>query len=236
MDKTQVSRWLEMVITVYKIKPVNKQNKIVRNICFFISIFFFPFGSFAQDTIPVNPFPFDTTLIENSSIDTVREKKKATDQETNTIKPFKSRFYYGGYVNLTFGSYTVIGVEPSIAYKFTPRLSLGTKLTYEYIHEKQGSYVYEESNYGFSVFSRMRVTPRFYTHAEYSSMNYKFYNEVSTGERKWVPFLFLGGGFSQPVTQNTWFNAEVLFDVLQNENSPYEDWAPFYSVGFGVGF
>jgi hypothetical protein len=29
---------------------------------------------------------------------------------------------------------------------------------------------------------------------------------------------------------------EVLFDVLQDSNSPYEDWAPFVSIGVGVGF
>jgi hypothetical protein len=209
---------------------------MLKSCCFFILTFIFSFAGIAQDTIRGEVLKFDTLLFENVPVDTVVNATKETVADTKIQKPFESKFYYGGFVNLTFGSYTVIGLEPSVAYKFTPRLSLGTKLTYEYIHEKQGSYVYEESNYGFSIFNRMRVTPRFYTHVEYSAMNYKFYNEVSTGERKWVPFLFLGGGFSQPVTQNTWFNAEVLFDVLQNENSPYEDWAPFYSVGFGVGF
>jgi len=217
-------------------KTANKQNSFVGRICFLILILLFPFGSFAQDTIPARPFPFDTTLIENPHVDTVTAKNIETEQETNIQKPFQSKFYYGGFVNLTFGSYTVIGLEPSFAYKFTPRLSVGTKITYEYIHEKQGSYIYEESDYGFSLFTRLRLTQRFYTHFEYSSMNYKFYNELGVSERKWVPFLFVGGGLSQPISKNTWLNAEVLFDVLQNENSPYNDWEPFYSVGFGVGF
>ena len=217
-------------------EPVNKQNMVIRKICFIIFVFIFPFGSFAQDTIPAKPFPFDTTLTESSPVDTVTAKNKATGQETSAVKPFQSRFYYGGFVNVTFGSYTVIGIEPSLAYKFTPRLSLGTKLSYEYIHEKQGAYVYEESTYGFSLFSRMRILPRIYTHIEYSTVNYKFYDESVDGTRKWVPFLFLGGGMSQPVSENVWLNAEILFDVLQNENSPYADWEPFYSVGFGVGF
>lgn len=215
---------------------VKKQNLIIRKICFIIFVFIFPFESFAQDTIPEEPFPFDTTLTESSPVDTITAKNKATDQETSAAKPFQSRFYYGGFVNVSFGSYTVIGIEPSLAYKFTRRLSLGTKLLYEYIHEKQGAYVYEESTYGFSLFSRMRILPRIYTHVEYSTVNYKFYDKSVEGLRKWVPFLFLGGGMSQPVSENVWLNAEILFDVLQNENSPYKDWEPFYSVGFGVGF
>jgi hypothetical protein len=27
-----------------------------------------------------------------------------------------------------------------------------------------------------------------------------------------------------------------LFDVIQDENSPYEDWDPIISIGGGVGF
>jgi hypothetical protein len=67
-------------------------------------------------------------------------------------------------------------------------------------------------------------------------MNYKLFDSTGDSDRQWVPFLFLGGGFSQPITKNTWFTAEVLFDVLQNEHSPYKSWEPFFSVGFGVGF
>lgn len=217
-------------------KPVSIQNRIFTSLCFVIVKFIFPFGIFAQDTIPVEPFPFDTTMFQGSRVDTIDAKNKATEQEPNIAKPFPNRFYYGGFVNLSFGSYTVIGIEPSLAYKVTPRFSVGTKLSYEYVHEKQGSYVYEESIYGFSLFSRMRILPRLYTHAEFSSMNYKFYDEFGDSERQWVPFLFLGGGMSQPISRNTWLNTEILFDVLQNENSPYKNWEPFFSVGFGVGF
>ena len=67
-------------------KTVNKQNRIVRKIWFLILLF--PYGSFAQDTIPARPFPFDTTLIENSPVDTVTAKKNAAEKETNIQKPF----------------------------------------------------------------------------------------------------------------------------------------------------
>jgi len=36
--------------------------------------------------------------------------------------------------------------------------------------------------------------------------------------------------------ERTWAYAEVLVDVLQDNNSPYEDWEPVISVGVGVGF
>lgn len=147
----------------------------------------------------------------------------------------RSRIYYGGYVTLNFGSgYSVIGATPMVAYKLTPKLSTGVQVSYEHINYKDYS-EYSGSNYGASIFSRYRVTPRFYAHAEFELMSYKW--KYSDGDkRKTVPMLLLGGGLSQPISRNTWLNAQVLFDVLNNENSPYKDWEPYFSLGFGVGF
>ncbi len=92
------------------------------------------------------------------------------------------------------------------------------------------------SNYGASIFNRFRVTPRLYTHAEFSVMSYKWFYSDGHDERKVAPIFYVGGGYSQPISRNTWLNAQVLFDVLNHENSPYKDWEPYFSLGIGVGF
>jgi hypothetical protein len=211
--------------------------KLVKNFCSLILFLIISFTGFAQDTVLVKEVvPFDTFFFDNESADTVNVTSGKSDRKSQNPNPAMSKIYYGGYVNLSFGTYTSVGVEPMLAYKITRIFSTGTKLLYEYVHYKEGSYVYEESTYGFSLFTRLRVNPQFYAHAEFSSQNYKFYNDLEKSERKWVPFLFLGAGYSVPVSNNTWFTTQVLFDVLQNENSPYKNWEPFFSVGFGVGF
>lgn len=158
------------------------------------------------------------------------EKELEPEQETTGFD--KSKLYYGGYVNLSFGSYTVIGITPLVAYKLTPEFSTGVQIVYEYSSYDD----YSSSNYGGSIFSRYRVIPPVYLHAEFSTINYELINYQEESTRGWVPFLFLGGGYSQAVSKNTWLNAQVLFDVIQNENSPYQAWEPFFSIGFGVGF
>ena len=162
----------------------------------------------------------------------------AKSSKTVPTAPYKvSKFYWGGYLNLSFGSYTAIGLEPLVAYKISPRLSTGAIVTYEYIKDNRYSgYTYKETNYGASIFTRFRVIPQFYLHAEFSEMKYDTYNSTGYNTRNWVPFLLLGGGFSQQVSENSWFNTQVLFDLLQNENSPYTSGEPFFSIGFGVGF
>lgn len=217
-------------------------NKLIILFC---SMFLY-YSVLAQDTIRVETVRVDTVQVEKVRIDTVFVQPAKSDPVTQTrqevAQPKKkaalnpNKMYFGGYANLSFGRYTVLGIEPMVGYKLTPKFSVGGKLSYEYINDKRHDVDYSASNYGLSFFSRYRLTQRLYVHAEYSAMNYKLYDIMGESERDWVSFLFLGGGFSQPISRNTWLTAEVLFDVLQNENSPYKDWEPFFSVGFGVGF
>ncbi|WP_372651158.1 hypothetical protein [Draconibacterium sp.] len=156
--------------------------------------------------------------------------------ETSLPKPQldKSRIYYGGYVTMNFSkNYSVIGAQPLVAYKLTPKLSVGTQVSYEYISDSRYIEDQNGSNYGASIFSRFRVTPRLYTHTEFELMSYKFYFPE---DRKLVPMFYVGGGYSQPISPNVWLNAQVLFDVLNHKNSPYKDWEPYFSLGIGVGF
>jgi hypothetical protein len=146
------------------------------------------------------------------------------------------RVYYGGNVSLTVGNYTRIGLYPLVGYKITPKLSAGVQVGYEYIRDNRYSSTYETSNYWASVFTRYRIIPQLYAHVEYAQLNYELYNGLGESSRQWVPFLLVGGGYSQPIGPRTWLNLQVLFDVLQHERSPYSRWSPIFSVGVGVGF
>lgn len=151
-------------------------------------------------------------------------------------KPKQDRIYFGGNIGLTFGNYSMLGIYPMVGYKLTPKLSVGVKLAYEYIRDKRYTTDYETSNYGGSLFARYRVIQPIYLHAEYAGLNYELYNFEGESEREWVPFFLVGAGYSKLISSRTWLNIQVLFDVLQNEKSPYKQWEPFYSIGVGVGF
>lgn len=146
------------------------------------------------------------------------------------------KIYYGGNIGLSFGSYTMIAIRPLVGYKVSPKLSVGLKISYEYISDNRYSTNYTTSNYGGSIFARYRFIPQLYAHVEYAYMNYELYNILGESQREWVPFLFVGAGYSQNLGGNTWLNIQILFDVLQSDKSPYNNWEPFYSVGVGVGF
>lgn len=154
--------------------------------------------------------------------------------------PPSEKIYYGGGVGFNFwGDYFRIAVEPMVGYKVTPKLSAGVKLMYEYIKYSTASET-TYNNFGGSVFSRYRVIPQFFLHAEFAYYSYKYSTKVLNttidSEREWVPFLLLGAGYSQQIGPNIVAYAQALWDVIQDEKSPYNASEPWISVGISVGF
>jgi len=182
----------------------------------------------------------DTSQVKTDTIQVSTQQQQEQPQKQQKPKkqqpPIYKRVYLGGYASLTVGSYTRIGVYPLLGYKFTPKLSGGLKIGYEYVRDNRYADTYTGSNYGGSIFARYRLIPRLYFHVEYEYFSYELYNFDGTSNREWVPFLYLGGGYSQPIGRHVWLTAQVLFDVLQDERSPYNRWDPVFSVGVAAGF
>ena len=143
------------------------------------------------------------------------------------------KIYYGGTVTLGFGTNTSIGVFPMIGYKLTPKISGGVEAGYQHV-----SYGNDHStdSYGGSLFARYRVGRALFAHGEYQSYNYEIFHTANSSSREWVPALLLGGGIVKPISPRTAAYAEVLFDVLQDKNSPYGSWEPVVYLGVSVGF
>lgn len=171
-------------------------------------------------------------------------KTNQPQQEFQQSQP--SKWYYGGTVGFNFwGDYFYLSVNPLIGYQVSPKFSVGGKVQYAYINDSRYDPLELTShNYGAGIFARFRPIYQVYLHAEFDYASYENYTvytplvgqPYAESERNWVPFLLLGGGFVQRVGPNASVYVEVLFDVIQDENSPYEDWDPIISVGGGVGF
>lgn len=158
----------------------------------------------------------------------------ATTTSSAPKQSLRDRVYYGGSVAVSFGDVTRIGIYPMIAFKFTPKLSLGAEVGYEYL--KYDDFDQSGNNYGGSLFGRYRFVPQLYAHAEYQMVNYEIFTSATTSEREWVPFFLVGGGLASRIGANTWGYVEVLFDLINDDQSPYDDGEPFISAGVGVGF
>jgi hypothetical protein len=178
-------------------------------------------------------------IVAASILSLVLTLPAAGQQPDSTAKeappPPQRNVFFGGTIGLSFGSYFRVSVQPLVGYNFSKMFSGGVKLGYEYIKDSRSDPTITWNNYGASVFGRLRFIPKAYLHAEFAYANYGAKAANLESERIWVPFLYLGAGYYQPLSSTTALFVEVLFDVLQDSNSPYEPWQPMISFGVVAG-
>lgn len=159
----------------------------------------------------------------------------------------KSRLMFGGSLGFSFGTYTFVNVSPLIGYRFSQMFAAGININAQIASEKLkvNDEVVERNNYtvfGGGVFARFYPFEQFFIHAqpEYNRIGYKqTIYDTDPWQRKTAsylaPSLLLGGGYAQPIGNNSAFTISVLYDVLQDANSPYRNRA-IISTGVNLGF
>jgi len=166
-----------------------------------------------------------------------KNAKQAIVIEDTTVTqkpPFKEKLYLGGNLGLSFGSYTNVIIAPIMGIRWSRRLNSEIGIEYNYTKDSRYDTDYTYNQYGGRISSQFFFIPQLFAHAEFAGLSMEQY--YTTGkERNFVPFLYLGGGLSQNVGGRSSVFFRIMFDVLNNKNSPYSPGEPFYSVGFGVG-
>jgi hypothetical protein len=155
-------------------------------------------------------------------------------QQPASKKSLKDKLFYGGTVGLSFGNYSRIAVYPTVGIRVSPKFRTGLQLGYEYISDDRGDIRYTASNYGASILVQYNIIPALYIHIEPAFYNYDAYYVVGEN-RVWVPFIFAGAGLHQRLGRRSVIFVQVKFDLLQDSNSPYKSWDPFFDVGVAVG-
>lgn len=171
--------------------------------------------------------------------------------DTLTHKGFDpSRLVLGGSLGLVFGDYTNVDISPLVGYRFSDYIAAGININAQYGQYKSRDYytgdTYQRDKYtifGGGVWGRVYPLPMLFVHIqpEYnfvtqSSTVYLDNNEKQSFKTNYgVPSLLLGVGYTQSVGGRVGIGISVLYDVLQDSRSPYQN-SLIYRVGAGLGF
>jgi len=146
----------------------------------------------------------------------------------------KNNLFLGGSLALGFGSYNFnVGASPEIGYSLNNWLDAGIVLNFNYNSIRADPYYtgnvrYHTFNYGGGVFARGYVLPYLFLTAqpEYNLINVNA-KYVPTGETTTydanATSLLLGVGYGQRVIGQGSFYIALMFDVLGDKDSPYND-------------
>lgn len=161
----------------------------------------------------------------------------------------KNNLFLGGSLALGFGSYSFnVGVSPEIGYSLTNWLDAGVVVNFNYNSIRADPYYNNNIrthtfNYGGGVFARAYPLPFLFLTAQpefnWVSQNLKDMTSGATASYNVnAPSLLLGAGYGQRVVGEGSFYIAILFDVLGNKNSPYNDIygkpLPVIKAGFNV--
>lgn len=144
------------------------------------------------------------------------------------------KIYVGGNLGLGFGDITYVDVSPIVGYRITDRFSSGVGVSYLYFRDTR--FDYETSTIGGSVFSRYNLSDQIFLHLEYQRQTYKA-RSISLdveSQRISVPYLLVGGGYTQPMGANSALFVSILYDVIEDPNSLYRNPIIRAGVTFGL--
>ena len=188
-------------------------------------------GGFAQEHMP-------------QRVNTYSDEEPATGFK-------KENLFAGGSLALGLGSYEFnVGASPEIGYSLNHWLDAGLVVNFNYNSIRADPYYddnfrYHIFNYGGGLFARAYVLPFLFFTAQpefnWISENVKDMNPGATDSYSYTtnaPSLLLGAGYGQRVIGQSSFYIAIMFDALDNKNSPYNDYnghpLPIIRAGFNV--
>jgi hypothetical protein len=141
-------------------------------------------------------------------------------------RPFSDRINIGGNLGLTFGNVTYIEIAPVVTYRITDDwiAGLGGRYVYYSYNDPYYNFKFKTSLYGGTALTRYNLYRGLFVEGDFELNNtYDLYIAETTGEikRVWVPSVLLGGGYYQNIGGHSVFFLSILYDILQDPNSPY---------------
>ena len=145
------------------------------------------------------------------------------------------RIFFGGNLDMGFGTVTQISLSPEVGYRITNRLSAGLGIDYMFVYSEE--YNFKGSIFGGSVFASFTVIKSLgelipflgtdmgilvYGQFSYTNMG-KFYTVLSAEEPMWIASPMLGLGFQVPIGRRSYMVLSVMYNFNESMYSLYSN-------------
>lgn len=170
-----------------------------------------------------------------------KQKLEASGKES-----LLDKLVFGGNASLAFGTNTLVFLSPTVGYRVTDKLILGTGVIYQYLslagRDQQGNLIrgaFKSQTIGPLFYGAYSVTDFLYTGVQFEYLRHDAPILDRNGvfidsERIWSPVLFLELGYTQQIGERGMLRLGIRYNVLhQGIRAPYA--SPFFPV-IGVFF
>lgn len=145
------------------------------------------------------------------------------------------RIFYGGNLDLAFGTVTQISLSPQVGYRITNRFSAGIGIDYMFLYSEY--YNFKGSIFGGNVFASFAVIKSLgelisFLNTDigvlicgqfsYTNMG-KFYTTFLGDEPMWIASPMLGLGFQAPIGRRSYMLLSIMYNFDESLYSLYSN-------------
>lgn len=172
------------------------------------------------------------------------------EEEEKPPKVFEENVFTGGSISLSFGNRMFLaGANPMIGYKIAEWIDGGIVINYQYTSFRDYQFIgykMRQNIYGGGLFTRLYPVNFLFAQAqfEHNFLSAKLIPPDGSTPAKASTSgnsVLIGGGYTNgriPGVNNTFFYLSILFDVSNNDASPYTDAygkaLPIFRAGINV--
>lgn len=165
-----------------------------------------------------------------------RPSSTKVEKKFNKFDP--DNLIIGGSFGAQFGTITLVDLSPTIGYKLREDLLVGMGARYIYFQEQYTNSIYRTNVYGGGPFAQYFFLENFIAHIEYEFLNLEANTLTNVNalpnERVTIDSFFIGGGYRSVLGRNSYAGILLLYNVLDDINSPYTNPILRITLGFGL--
>jgi hypothetical protein len=161
---------------------------------------------------------------------TTRPKKEKEKPNYN----LKEKLSFGGNFMVWFGTTTYVYLSPVVNCALNKRVNVGLGVIYNYYGYNSGPTKYSYSIYGLHSYALAFVTSNVFGKVEFNHLLQPNFYSYNYNDKVWVSYVYLGGGFRQPLGDHASLYTSIMFNI--NENNQSILYNPLIQVGILAGF
>ncbi len=170
-----------------------------------------------------------------AQVNTSSYQEQDSTENNSTTTSYNDKIFFGGSFWAGFSEETFVSISPTLGYKITPKLSLGSSFIYQYW--KDGSY--STNDYGFRLIGIAKIYEPVYIQLEYEHLKHEYIDIFESNRNGVFLNYFAGLGIAQPLSDNFYATTTLLYNFTYEEIQGY--YLPYSSpwvlrVGFIAGF
>jgi hypothetical protein len=163
---------------------------------------------------------------------TTEEDYASASTKAKTPTPRESwqkRLVFGGNLGGYLGNPTYLQLNPMVGYRTTDWWVNGIGVNYTYV----SSSGYRENIVGGSIWTRAYILKSLIAHSEFQILQRNAADQFGNSARANVPVWLVGAGYNSGGGR-LGLSAMILYDLIQDPNSPYNN--PIIRIGGLFGF